>query len=90
MTLEEVLDRVQFWLRRRPVRVAEALAVVAVIVAYIVAPEAVASVVTLLVAIVGVVAGGEVAQTHTTSKHYPILPDGHEDEGHPDYDPNAP
>ena len=82
-------SRVVRAIRKRPVRVAEAVVAVAALAGYVIAPEVQEGITVLVVAVLAVV-GGEAAQTQTTPIAEPALPDCHEDEGHPDYDLDRP
>ena len=81
-----MIDRVIRAIRRRPVRVAEAVVALAALAGYVVAPEVQEGITVLVVAFLAVI-GGEAAQRKTTPIAAPSLPDCHADEGHPDYDP---
>lgn len=69
-----MIDRIAYAIRRRPVRVVEALIVLAGTLGLVIDPNATQAILTL----VGlVVVGGEAAQTKTTSVKYPRIDDGH-------------
>lgn len=71
-----MLDRIRHAFQRRPVRVVEALIVLAGTLGLVLDPEATEAILTL----VGLVlVGGEAAQTKTTPTADPRLDDGHGD-----------
>ena len=71
-----MFDRVWRALKRRPVRVAEAVTAALALAGWSIDPEQT----TALIVAVAAILGGEAAQTRTTPTCDPSLPDGHEGE----------
>lgn len=75
------MERIVYAVKRRPVRVVEALLGLCAAVGLALAPEVEEHVLGLVAALVAVgVIGGEVAQTQTTPTVDPRVDDGHADE----------
>ena len=66
------MNKLLYWIKRRPVRFAQLLVVVLAIFGFAVDPDQTIALVVALAAFLG----GEAAQTQTTSKHFPRDDDG--------------